>query len=188
MGDIVFHPFFLFVMIDIDYGKYKSHLRLKRRETLPVIGPRVSNQPPKILKKKESTSLIYDPVRQKYLVRTPEEVVRQLVICYLMKEKGFRRNFIQVEKSLTVNEMHKRCDVLCLDGHARPFLLIECKAPSIGLGEKVFRQIAWYNMPLQVPYLMVTNGIETYCCQMDYTARSFSFVKTVPSFSPAILE
>jgi Type I restriction enzyme R protein N terminus (HSDR_N) len=175
-------------MIDIDFGKYKSHLLLKRRPEPPVLAPETSGQSPQVLREKEDTPLIFDPVRRKYMVRTPEEVVRQLVICYLMEELGYSANSIQVEKSLTVNGLHKRFDILGLDGHTRPFLLIECKAPSGKLAQKVFQQIAWYNMPLQVPYLMVTNGIETYCCRMDYSARTFSFIETVPLFSPGISE
>jgi len=186
MEGIVLPSFFLTAMIDIDFGKYKSHLVLKRRPEPPVLAPETSRTAPHILEKKDDTPLIYDPVRRKYLVRTPEEVVRQLVICFLMEELGYSVNSMQVEKSLTVNGLEKRCDILGLDGNTRPFLLIECKAPSIKLAQKVFKQIAWYNMPLQVPYLMVTNGMVTFCCRMDYSARTFQFIQTVPPFSPAV--
>ena len=174
--------------MDIDFGKYKSHLLLKRRHEPPVLAPETSGKTPHILEKKEDTSLIYDPVRRKYLVRTPEELVRQLVICFMMNELGYSVNSVQVEKSLTVNGLYKRCDILGLDGNTRPYLLIECKAPSVKLAQKVFQQIAWYNMPLQVPYLMVTNGVQTFCCRMDYSVRTFEFVERVPPYSPADLK
>jgi hypothetical protein len=115
-------------------------------------------------------------------VLLPEELVRQLVVQYLILEKGYSKNRIALEKALRVNTLEKRCDILIYDLEMKPFLLVECKAPEVKISQEVFRQIAWYNMPLKVPYLMVTNGITTYCCEMDYTLETFRFLPEVPAY------
>lgn len=125
---------------------------------------------------------LFGVIRKKYLVIQPEELVRQLIIHYLANEKGYNQNRIAVEKQLIVNELRKRCDILIYDEKFTPWLLIECKAPSVSIDEKTFRQIAWYNMPLKVPFLMVSNGIHSYCCKMDYENESYQFLKEVPDF------
>ena len=111
--------------------------------------------------------MIHDPIRRKYLVQTPEETVRQLTVQYLIEEKGYPQNRISVEKALKVNELTKRFDILVFERAMKPFLLVECKAPNIPISQDTFRQIAIYNMPLSVRFLMVTNGNDTYCCEMD---------------------
>ena len=91
-----------------------------------------------------------------------------------------------VEKMLTVNGLVKRFDILIYDEHTAPFFLVECKAPSVRVSEDTFRQIAAYNLSLQVKYLLVTNGINSYCCEMDYQKQSFEFLQEVPSFAGQI--
>lgn len=149
-------------MIEIDFLAYQADLQLKR----------------------EGGQLwIYDPIRKKYLVKTPEEVVRQLVLCYLMKEKNFPKNRIRVEKMLVVNELTKRCDILVYDWDMGNYLLVECKAPQVKLSQDTFRQIAAYNLPLRVQYLVVCNGLQTFCCKMDYEGEgAFKFLHEVPVF------
>jgi len=148
-------------MIDIDYTVYSDKI---------------------LLKKENGKRLIFDQIRRKYLVLQPEELVRQLVICYLLQERNYNRNRIAIEKKLEVNGMTKRCDILVFQKDLTPWLLIECKAPQVALSEATFRQVAVYNMPLHVQYLMVTNGHSTYCCRMDYEANTFDFLEEIPAF------
>ncbi len=116
------------------------------------------------------------------LVLTPEEFVRQLLVLYLIHEKHYNENRISIEKQVVFNHMPKRCDVLVYDKNMDPFLLVECKAPQVKLSGATFEQIARYNNPLQVPYLLITNGLETYCCKMNYEERSYEFIDTVPEY------
>lgn len=150
-------------MISIDYLQYKNSLQTQ---------------------KKGDIRYIYDPIRRKYLVLQPEELVRQLVIQYLIDDRNIRKNLIAVEKLLIVNERRKRCDVLVFNKNEAqgidPWMLIECKAPNVPINEAVFRQIASYNLPLRVQYLIATNGQQTYCCEMDYEANSFQFLNKIP--------
>jgi predicted type IV restriction endonuclease len=125
---------------------------------------------------------VYDPLRSKWLALQPEELVRQLLVQYLLQARGYNRNRITVERGLKVNGLSKRCDLLVFDSAMAPFMLIECKAPQVALSEAVFRQIAAYNLPLQVPYLLVTNGPVSYCCRMDYSAGRFTFVPELPDY------
>ncbi len=123
---------------------------------------------------------LFDAVRRKWLIAGPEELVRQLLVHYLILEKGYSKALIGIEKGLKVNDLERRCDVLIYDSGLKPYLLIECKAPKIKIDEAVFRQIAQYNMPLRTPYLLATNGVATYCCAMNYKERSYEFLKEVP--------
>lgn len=134
-------------------------------------------------KKIDKTKYIFDPIRKKHLVVGPEEIVRQLLIIYLLKEKNYNHNRIAIEKGLKVNGLSKRCDILIYSPDMQPLLLIECKAPEVELTQATFDQIARYNMPLQVKYLMVSNGRSNYCCEMDYEKESYSFLKEIPSYT-----
>ena len=85
---------------------------------------------------------------------------------------------------MKINDRLKRFDILVYDENTKPQLLVECKAPNVKLTEDTFHQIANYNLALQVRYLLVTNGIDSYCCEMDYLKQSFEFLPEVPSFAP----
>ncbi|MFN7117006.1 MAG: type I restriction enzyme HsdR N-terminal domain-containing protein [Saprospiraceae bacterium] len=132
------------------------------------------------VKKQAAQTLIFDGIRRKWLVLQPEELVRQLLVHYLLTEKKYPKNRFALERGLKINELGKRYDVLIYDCDLKPFLLAECKAPQITLNDDTFRQIANYNMPLQVQYLLVTNGIQTYCCRMNYELESYEFVNEIP--------
>ena len=136
-----------------------------------------------VFKKIEGQVKVFDPIRNKFLVKGPEEIVRQLVILFLIKEKKYNKNRMAVEKMLKVNNRRKRFDILVYDEHTEPLVLVECKAPTVPISEDTFRQIAAYNLPLHTKYLLVTNGILSYCCAMDYQQQSFEFLDEVPSFA-----
>ncbi len=134
--------------------------------------------------KKEGNKLyIFDPIRQKYLVQNNEEVVRQLCLCYLENDLGWPIELLAVEKMLVVNERRKRFDILGYDRGGEPALLVECKSPKVPITFSTFEQISSYNIALKVPHLVVTNGISTYCCRIDFKAESFEFLTEVPSFA-----
>ncbi len=139
-------------------------------------------QPNLNLQKQAGQVFIHDPIRKKYLVQTPEEVVRQLFLAYLLEERAFPKNRIRTEKVLKVNELTKRCDILVYDWEMNPFLLVECKSPNVPLTDATLRQIAAYNMPLKVNYLILTNGLVNYCCAMDYIGGDWQFLGSIPTF------
>ncbi|MDH3649370.1 MAG: type I restriction enzyme HsdR N-terminal domain-containing protein [Saprospiraceae bacterium] len=130
----------------------------------------------------EHRSHIWDPVRKKWIRTTPEEIVRQLLIHHLISQEQYPKGLIKVEKKLRVNTLSKRCDILVLNKAGNPFLLVECKAPNISISQSVFEQVAIYNLALEVPYLLVTNGRQTFCCSMDYEKRDYRYLNQVPKF------
>lgn len=134
------------------------------------------------LRKQAGKVFIHDPIRNKYLVQTPEEVVRQLFLQFLLVEKGFPKNRIRTEKMLKVNELTKRCDILVFDWDMSPFLLVECKSPNVPLTEATLRQVASYNLPLRVKYLALTNGTTNFCCELDYKSGQWQFLDSIPTF------
>lgn len=130
-----------------------------------------------------SEKYIFDIIRKRYMVLTPEEVVRQLIIHYLIEEKAYPKNKIKVEKGLKVNTMDKRCDILIFDEDFEPILLVECKSAKVKVDQKVFEQIGRYNMTYKVPYLLVTNGPITYCSYISQKEKSFQFLREIPNYS-----
>jgi hypothetical protein len=127
---------------------------------------------------------IYDPIRKKHLVLQPEELVRQLIVQYLLTEKNYPIGKIALEVGLKVNNLQKRCDILIYDAHFQPFFVIECKAPQVPVDAAVFEQAAIYNMALKVPYLMVSNGIANYCCRIIHEEERFEFLNEIPDWKP----
>lgn len=125
---------------------------------------------------------IFDTFRKKYVVLTPEEWVRQNFIQYLVEEKKYPASLIAVEAGLKYNEMQKRADVLIYDKQGSPLLLVECKAPEVKLTQDTFDQVARYNMIFKVTYLVVTNGLDHFCCKMDYSTNSYHFLQEIPDF------
>lgn len=134
------------------------------------------------LKSSENKTFIFDIIRKKHLVLTPEEWVRQHVIHYLHKEKKYPISLMAVEKQLKINSLNKRTDVVIFNRNGNPHIIIECKAPSVPITQKVFDQIAQYNLALQSDYLMVTNGLEHYYCQMDTENKTYVFLKEIPKY------
>lgn len=139
------------------------------------------NYPHKI-KQENNKAYIFDFLRKKYLVLTPEEWVRQHFVHYLINHKNFPASLIVIEKGLKLNEMQKRADVLVYDKTRNPMVLVECKATTVKITQKTFNQIACYNMVFKVPYLIVTNGLQHYCCKIDFNKQSFVFLEDIPMF------
>ncbi len=134
------------------------------------------------LKQAGTRQQIFDAIRKKYVVLTPEEWVRQNFIQYLIQHKSFPSSLIAVEAGLKYNQLQKRMDVLVYNKQGTPHLMVECKAPSVKISQDTFDQIARYNMLFKVKYLVVTNGLQHFCCKMDYTENTYSYLETVPEF------
>ncbi|MGG7034506.1 MAG: type I restriction enzyme HsdR N-terminal domain-containing protein [Flavobacterium sp.] len=134
------------------------------------------------LKNSENKMAIFDEIRKKFIILTPEEWVRQHVVQYLLLDKKFPKLYINVEKLIKINGLTKRYDAVVFKPDGKIFLLVECKAPEITISQNTFDQIARYNMVLEADYLMVTNGLNHYFCKMDYEKETYHFLKTIPDF------
>ncbi|WP_405415351.1 type I restriction enzyme HsdR N-terminal domain-containing protein [Maribacter sp. Asnod1-A12] len=135
------------------------------------------------VKNSENRTLIFDVIRKKFLVLTPEEWVRQHVVQFLIQEKKYPMSHINVEKQITLNGLKKRYDVVVFKPNGQLHILVECKAPEVSISQMTFDQIAQYNFKLNATYLMVTNGLSHYYCQTDLIAEKYEFMKEIPDFS-----
>lgn len=134
-------------------------------------------------KNSENITYIFDEIRKKFIVLTPEEWVRQNTIQYLLVEKKYPKSHINVEKLVKVNDIKKRYDIVIFKPNGEIQVLIECKAPEIKISQDTFDQIAQYNLVLKADYLMVTNGLNHYFCQMDFDNEKYLFLKDLPTFN-----
>ena len=133
-------------------------------------------------KNSENKVSIFDEIRKKFIILTPEEWVRQHVVRFLLEEKKYPKSLINVEKVLTVNGLRKRYDVVVFNPDGSIFVLVECKAPEIKTAQATFDQIARYNLALKAQFLMVTNGHNHYFCQMDFENEKYAFLKELPDY------
>ena len=134
-------------------------------------------------KQEGGRTLVFDPLRERYVTLTPEEWVRQHFTHFLIAEKGYPKGCLGNEISLRVAETKKRCDTVISDSYARPRAIIEYKAPHVAITQRVFDQIWRYNIPFHVPYIIVSNGIQHFCCHIDYEKNTYNFLKEVPEYS-----
>lgn len=133
-------------------------------------------------KSKENKRYIFDPVRKKWLVLTPEEWVRQHCIQFLLKIKNVPIGLIQIEKKLSVNNTEKRYDLVVFKPDQSIYVLIECKSPSVKLTQQTFDQISRYNSVLKSNYLMLTNGFTHFYCKIDYNKGQYLFMTDLPKY------
>lgn len=133
-------------------------------------------------KNSENKVAVFDEIRKKFVVLTPEEWVRQHVVQFLLTDKNYPKSYINVEKVLKINGITKRYDAVVFKPDGSIFLLIECKAPEVPISQNTFDQIARYNMTLKADYLMVTNGLNHYFCRMDFENEQYQFLRELPDF------
>lgn len=145
-------------MIDINLHDYKDKLKIK---------------------KEGKSVMIFDLIRKKYLVLQPEELVRQLLIHYLI-DIGYPIEKIQVEKGLNINGLRRRFDIVVYDKYFLPYLLVECKSHTVPISQSTFDQIANYNIELRAPYLLVSNGVQTYCCGLEFESKNITHLSAIP--------
>tara|TARA_R110002050_G_scaffold294266_2_gene451870 strand:- start:1219 stop:1671 length:453 start_codon:yes stop_codon:yes gene_type:complete len=135
-------------------------------------------------KSTENKVSIFDVIRKKFIILQPEEWVRQHCVHYLINDKNYPISLINVEKELTINGLKKRYDIVIFNSDGSIFLIVECKSHSIKIDQTTFDQIARYNLVLNATYLMVTNGLNHYYCEMDMESERYSFLKTIPDYKP----
>jgi hypothetical protein len=135
------------------------------------------------IKNKENKLYIFDMIRKKNVVLTPEEWVRQNFIQFLINEKNYPRSLIAIEKQLKVNNLIKRADILIFDKTGNPNIIVECKSSHIRITQEAFDQIARYNLKLSADYLIVTNGLQHFYCKMDHRQMKYIFLKDIPNYN-----
>ena len=131
---------------------------------------------------------IFDPLRKSYVALTPEEWVRQHFVNFLLNVKGFPATLMANEVAITLNGMKKRCDTVVYDKALKPRVIVEYKAPTVKITKEVFAQISRYNLTLKVDYLIVSNGLQHYCCIMDYTSNTYRFLQEIPEYNTILEE
>lgn len=141
---------------------------------LPSYTPKVSQ--------KNGKRLIFDPIRRKHVALTPEEWVRQHFVNYLISEKKYPTELIANEVAISLNSLAKRCDTVVYNCFLEPLVVVEYKAPTIRITQDVFEQIARYNITLRVQYLIVSNGLQHYCCKIDYINQTYNYLEDIPSY------
>lgn len=130
-------------------------------------------------KQTENSVYIFCTIRKKWLILTPEEWVRQNTVQFFIQEKKYSKSAINTELIVEVNGMKKRADIIVFKKE-KPFLIVECKAPSVPISQETFDQIARYNLQIDADYLMVSNGLNHYYCKMDFENQKYLFLKELP--------
>lgn len=143
------------------------------------------NLPPFDLKIKREGNLIYifDSLRKKYVVLTPEEFVRQHFVNWITQYLNYPLSLMANEIGIELNGTKRRCDTIVFSNYGTPLMIIEYKAPNVVISQKVFDQIVRYNMVLQARYLVVSNGKQHFCCMIDYKTGSYSFIPNIPNYN-----
>ena len=142
---------------------------------LPAFEPKICEQNCKIC--------IFDTIRKKWVAFTPEEMVRQHFVNYLVEYKMYPMSHIANESSITVGNVKKRCDSVLYNKSGKPKVIVEYKAPSVKITNDVFAQISRYNIALRVDYLIVSNGINHYCVKVDYETGGYVFLNDIPDYN-----
>lgn len=135
------------------------------------------------VKKTEGKLSAFDRLRRKFVALTPEEWVRQHFINFLIEHKGYPESLIANEIQIDLNSQKRRCDSVVYNSELTPLVIVEYKAPEVNITQDVFDQIARYNIVLRVQYLIVSNGLNHYCCKIDYEKQTFEYLKDIPHYS-----
>jgi hypothetical protein len=132
---------------------------------------------PKI-KKDKLREYIFDTIRRRWVVLTPEEWVRQNFLQYLIQVKKYSPALIAIEKEILLGDINKRFDIVIYDSNTKPFILIECKEMNVDLSPQVLNQVLRYNITLQVPYIVITNG--THCMAFSFANNQLTELSALP--------
>lgn len=135
------------------------------------------------IKKNGNKLTVFDRLRRRFVALTPEEWVRQHFINYLITEKKYPTSLIANEIQIDLNNQKKRCDSVIYNKEMHPLVIVEYKAPDVKITQEVFDQIANYNIVLKVEYLIVSNGINHYCCRIDYEQQKYQYLSDIPSYN-----
>lgn len=134
------------------------------------------------IKTENGKQLIFDGIRKKFVALTPEEWVRQNFVQFLKQEKHFPESLMAVEKQIMVNSNPRRFDLLVYSRKGQPHLIAEFKAPNVKITQETFDQVVRYNMALRVERVVVSNGMQHFACEIDYSTNSYSFLREIPKF------
>lgn len=126
--------------------------------------------------------IVFDILRRRNVALTPEEWVRQNFIHYLINHKGYPQELLANEVALQVGDKALRADSVLYSRDLRPRMIVEYKAPTVTITQKTFNQITVYNMLLHVDYLVISNGLNHYCCKMDYDSKKYLFLEEIPDY------
>jgi len=132
------------------------------------------------LKKAAEKLYIFDLIRKKWIILSPEEWIRQNLSQYLIQVKKYSVQRIAHEMTLNIKDYSKRCDIVAFNKELRPYLIIECKAPEISINQKVFDQVFTYNFRLNASYLAVSNGLVHHCLKMNYEEKTYTLLNQFP--------
>lgn len=129
---------------------------------------------------------VFDTLRHKYVALTPEEYVRQHFTAWMTNSLGYPASLMNNEVSISLNNTRRRCDTVVFRSDGTPAMIVEYKAPTVEITQDVFNQIARYNMVLRSRYLVVSNGLRHFCCEMDYDTDSYSFLPKIPMWNKGL--
>jgi len=135
------------------------------------------------LRKQGQSTEIFDSIRRKFVALTPEEWVRQNLLRYLLEDLQYPAALLAVEMEIGLGKLRKRCDAVLHDRNARPLMIVECKAPEVKISQHTFDQAARYNQALNVDYLLLSNGLEHFCCRVNAAEQRFDFLPGIPHFT-----
>jgi len=125
---------------------------------------------------------LFDEIRKKQVIITPEEWVRQHFVQYLINQKSYPKTLIKLEGGLKLHGMPRRTDIVVFNPEGEKILMVECKAPSVAINQKVFDQVARYNITHKIALLAVTNGLQHYYCSVDFNNGSYKFIEELPTY------
>ncbi|MDR0732865.1 MAG: type I restriction enzyme HsdR N-terminal domain-containing protein [Dysgonamonadaceae bacterium] len=140
------------------------------------------------IREENGKTYVFDRLRKRFVRLTPEEYVRQSFVSYLITHKKYPQSRLANEIGIELGNVKKRCDTVLYDERLHPLMIIEYKAPSVLIQQNTFDQITRYNMSLRVPWLVVSNGIQHYCCRIDYEKKGYSFFKDIPEYGELRVE
>jgi hypothetical protein len=143
--------------VDLNFPKYPFRIREENRQ-----------------------SYIFDELRKKFILLTPEEWVRQHAVKFLISERNYPASCIAIERKFTVNRLSKRFDALVFDTAGRPRMLVECKAPGVLISDAVMQQIAAYNLRFKVDYLLLSNGLRHLVCGLNPAKDMYEVRAEIP--------
>ena len=143
------------------------------------------NLPPYPFKISDSNGqlTLFDEIRKKHLVITPEEWVRQHFVQFLINQKKYPKTLIKLEGGVKLNGMARRTDIVVFNPAGEKILMVECKAPSVSINQKVFDQVARYNITHKIGLLAVTNGLQHYYCTVDFNNQKYNFIEDLPEYT-----
>ena len=175
-------------IVKINYAKSKNAVTLQKYNTpqrYKMLRLNLPSYETKITTENGKTR-IFDILRKSHVALTPEEWVRQHFVHYLISAKGYPASLMANETAINLNNIKLRCDTVVYDKNLIPRVIIEYKAPSVTINKNTFSQIARYNLVLKVDYLIISNGLKHYCCKMDYTNNSYTFMQEIPEYKTII--